>query len=233
MSPWVLMYHSVSTGTDDPLRVTVPPDRFEAQLRWLRRRGLRGVSVSELLDAGPVAARSMVGLTFDDGYADFAGTVVPALRRQGFGATVYVLADRLGGHNSWESQGPRKDLMTAAQVRAVAEEGFEVGSHGLTHISLTQADDPELAAEVQHSRERLAEATGQPVRGFAYPYGYLGAREAAAVAAAGYDHGAAIWRGPQTGRHALMRTYVGAQDGGLRLAAKHVRHRVRTRRSPR
>ena len=47
--PMVLMYHSVQPYTDDPYQVTVGPPRFEQQMRWLRRRGLRGVSVAELL----------------------------------------------------------------------------------------------------------------------------------------------------------------------------------------
>ena len=47
--PWIAMYHSVGDCSDDPYRITVSPDRLERQLRWLRRQGLRGVSVSELL----------------------------------------------------------------------------------------------------------------------------------------------------------------------------------------
>jgi hypothetical protein len=74
-----------------------------------------------------------VGLTFDDGYADFATTAVPILRRYGFTATVYVLADRLGGVNEWDQGAPRERLMTAVQVRAVASAGMEVGFHGLRH----------------------------------------------------------------------------------------------------
>ena len=52
--PWVLMYHSVAEITDasdDPYQVTVSPDRLDRQLRWLRKRGLRGVAVGELLRA--------------------------------------------------------------------------------------------------------------------------------------------------------------------------------------
>ena len=41
--PLVLMYHSVEAYESDPYQVTVDPRRFDRQLRWLRRRGLRGV----------------------------------------------------------------------------------------------------------------------------------------------------------------------------------------------
>jgi hypothetical protein len=49
--PFVLMYHSVCDYREDPYLVTVHPPRFEQQMRWLERRGLRGTSVRELLRA--------------------------------------------------------------------------------------------------------------------------------------------------------------------------------------
>lgn len=225
--PLVLMYHSVSEYEHDPFQVTVTPQRFERQLRWMCRHGLRGASVSDVLAAG--GERGLVGLSFDDGYADFATHVAPALHRYGFGATVYVLAGRLGGHNGWETCGPRKPLMTSRQVREVAEAGFEVGSHGLRHTPLPAVPAVEVVREVGRSREVLEGLTGRPVRGFTYPYGQLGAREVAAVRDAGYDHGCAIWRSEHTGRLALPRTYVGERDGALRLLAKRARHRLRSR----
>ena len=40
--PMVLMYHSGQPSPEDPYLVTVGPLRFEQQMRWLSRRGLRG-----------------------------------------------------------------------------------------------------------------------------------------------------------------------------------------------
>ncbi|MGH4001202.1 MAG: polysaccharide deacetylase family protein, partial [Pseudonocardiaceae bacterium] len=126
--PAVLMYHSVTPYDQDPYLVTVHPARFQQQLRWLDRRGLRGASMRELLAAQPgVTDQGLVGLTFDDGYADFSEHVLPALRRFGFTATVFVLADLLGGWNCWDEAGPRKALMTPEQIRHAAASGMEIG----------------------------------------------------------------------------------------------------------
>lgn len=223
--PIVLMYHSVSPYQQDPYLVTVCPTRLERQFGWLRGRGLRGVSMRDLL-AARAAGRGdgLVGLTFDDGYADFAEYVVPTLRRHGFTATVFVIAGLLGGTNQWDPRGPRKPLMTAAQVRDVAAEGVEIGSHGLNHVGLTGLDPAAVAEETQRSRELLRDVSGQPVTGFCYPYGDTSAAGVAGVRAAGYDYGCAIWRSVHTGRYALPRTYVGDVDTGMRLRAKHLRH---------
>ncbi|HEX7660939.1 MAG TPA: polysaccharide deacetylase family protein [Pseudonocardiaceae bacterium] len=230
--PLVLMYHSVIPYDHDPYLVTVSPLRLDRQFTWLRRQGLRGVSMRELLaarDRG--AAQGLVGLTFDDGYADFADYVLPALRRHRFTATVFVIAGRLGGGNDWDPEGPRKPLMTADQVRQVAAEGVEIGSHGMWHRSLPGLSSDTLVAETASSRAVLRDLSGQNVTGFCYPYGDLSAPTVERVRAAGYDYGCAIWRSALTGRLALPRTYVGDDDTGPRLWAKRLRHWIVSRSS--
>ncbi|MHB9851287.1 polysaccharide deacetylase family protein [Streptomyces krungchingensis] len=229
--PWVAMYHSVGDCSDDPYRITVSPDRLDRQLGWLRRRGLRGVSMADLLAAhARGAAHGLVGLTFDDGYADFVETALPLLRRHDCGATLFVLPGRLGGDNAWDPLGPRKPLLDKQGIRlAAASEGIEVGSHGLTHVDLTRADDALLHAEVAESRAVLAELTGAPVDGFCYPYGTVDGRVADAVRAAGYGYACAIDPGPLTGRHALPRLHIGENDNAVRLLLKYKLHRLRRR----
>ncbi|MFJ2603679.1 polysaccharide deacetylase family protein [Streptomyces sp. NPDC087425] len=228
--PWVAMYHSVGDCFDDPYRITVTPERLNAQLRWLHRRGLRGVSLSELLTARTRGeGRRLVGLTFDDGYADFVDNALPLLERWGFGATLFVLPGRLGGDNAWDPLGPRKPLLTADGIRRAAASGVEIGSHGLTHVDLTRADDATLTAEVAESRALLRELTDTPVEGFCYPYGTLDQRAADAVRDAGYRYACAIDPGELNGLFALPRVHIGQHDHAVRLHLKHRLHRLRRR----
>jgi peptidoglycan/xylan/chitin deacetylase (PgdA/CDA1 family) len=222
------MYHSIAPYERDPFQVTVSPERFAQQMRWLVRRGYRGASVRELLEPSASAseAGTLVGLTFDDGYADFIAGALPVLLEHGFTATVFVVAGRLGGQNGWDHPGPRKALMTADQLRTVAATGMEIGSHGLRHVPLTTVDAATLRAEVVESRAILEAVTGRPITGFGYPYGAAGAREVAAVESAGYGYGCAVARSAVTGPYALPRTYVGDRDGSLRLLAKCARHHL-------
>ena len=126
-SPWVLMYHSVAEFPTPPRTRTGSPSPrapLEAQLRWLRRRGLRGVSVGELLRARAAGrGAGLVGLTFDDGYTDFVTQALPLLRRHDCTATLFVLPGRLGVDNVWDPLGPRKSLLTAEGIRDVAAAG--------------------------------------------------------------------------------------------------------------
>lgn len=230
-SAWVLMYHSVAEYSHDPYQITVTPATFERQLRWLHRRGLRGVTVAEMLAAQARGDRRVVGLTFDDGYADFATAVVPTLRRFGFTATVYVLAQRLGDSNEWDADAPRKPLLSAEQVREIAGVGMEIGSHGLRHVHLPTLSHELLAHELGHSRAILRELSGQRVDGFAYPYGEAGEREIDAVRTAGYTHACHAGHPDVATVHSIPRSFVGERDRGARLAAKQVRHELNWRRS--
>ncbi|WP_093696401.1 polysaccharide deacetylase family protein [Streptomyces sp. 2231.1] len=224
------MYHSVGDCADDPYRVTVTPERLDRQLHWLRRRGLRGVSVAELLAArARDGGRDLVGLTFDDGYADFLDNALPLLERWGCTATLFVLPGRLGGDNAWDPLGPRKPLLTADGIRRVADAGVEIGSHGLTHVDLTRADDALLTAETTESRALLEELTGQPVTGFCYPYGTVDRRAVDAVRDAGYGYACAIDPGRLNGPHVLPRVHVGQNDTAVRLFLKRRLHRLRRR----
>lgn len=222
-TPYILMYHSVAPAkpSGDPFRITVTPERFEHQLAWLARQRLRGVSVRELLVAQD--RRGLVGLTFDDGYADFPRHALPALLRRGFTATVYIVAGRIGGSNGWESTGPIKALMERSAVLECADAGMEIGSHGLLHLHLTEMDDETATREIAESRRLLSDLTGSPIAGYCYAYGDHGSREVELVRAAGYDYACAVEPSRWRGQYALPRTYIGQADAALRLTAKRVR----------
>src|SRR5918999_3800 len=142
--PPILMYHAVARHPYDPNNVCVSPGRFKAQMLYLKRRGLRGVSVDELTRAiGRGEAESLVGLTFDDGYENFLHAALPVLKACGFNATVFVLGGMLGEKNLWD-KAPRMRLLDADGVREVAARGVEIGTHGMSHVRLPGLDPESL-----------------------------------------------------------------------------------------
>lgn len=224
----ILMYHAVAEVTEDPYCLAVSPARLDQQFGTLRRLGLRGVSVGDLVDAMATGrARGMVGLSFDDGYAGMLDQMLPILRRHGFGATVFVVTERLGGSNDWDT-GPVWPLLDLAGVRQLAAAGVEIGSHTATHARLEGLEPGRLKSEVTGSRDQLADLLGVPPRGFAYPYGSVDAAAVEAVRDAGYTYACAV-SPPRSGisSHALPRSYVGERDGAVRLTAKWALHGVR------
>lgn len=219
--PPLLMYHAVGHAGADPFDLYVTPGRFAAQMAALARIGLRGVSMADLGDAiARGSASGLVGITFDDGYRDVITHALPVLRQHGFGATFYAVSGLLGGENLWDPP-PRRNLMTANELRMLVAEGYEVGSHSVSHCRLAGLDSATLRTEVADSRAALADILGEPPRTFCYPYGSVDAAATRAVEAAGYDYGCAVHRVaglPDT--YARPRVGVMERDGGVRFAAK-------------
>lgn len=224
--PLILMYHAVGHVGRDPFRLCVSPARFAAQMDWMARRGLRGVGVGTLLEArARGTADHLVGITFDDGYADVIGHALPVLGRHGFTATMFVLPGRLGGINDWDDDLPWP-LLSAAGVRELVAAGMEIGSHTSTHARLAGAS-PAALSQIADSRAALQDLTGQRVGGFAYPYGSVDHSARAAVREAGYDYACAVSPHGAPGRFALPRVGVGQADGPTLMTAKRVLYRPR------
>jgi peptidoglycan/xylan/chitin deacetylase (PgdA/CDA1 family) len=219
--PMILMYHAVADVVFDPHLMCVPPERFAQQMSWLAGRGLRGVSVGTLIKAMRAGhSRGLVGITFDDGYASVLEAALPVLCRYGFGATVFVITDQLGGSNDWDGV-PDWPLLSAAGIRELASAGIEIGSHSASHVLLTGLAPGQLARQVSQSRADLAEVLGGQVAGFAYPFGVMDAGAQQAVHDAGYSYACAV----QAPVHALSylalpRIYAGPRDTAARMTAK-------------
>lgn len=217
----VLMYHGVGTVDEDPFSLFVSPRRFRQQMWALRLLGLRGVSLGDLGDAvSHHQADGLVGLTFDDGYRDVFSSVTPVLERHGYRATMFVVSGLLGGENVWDPP-PRRQLITADEVRELARRGWEIGAHGVMHAALTELDSDQLHHEVFASRATLADVTGAEPRCFCYPYGFVNAAAVDAVRDAGYSYACAVPRIPGLSETlAIPRVGVAQRDKMLRFVAR-------------
>ncbi len=183
----ILMYHQVGAPRPGSAlnKWRVREEDFAWQLDALRRRGYRGAALRDLLEASTTGSRLAV-LTFDDGYRGVFARALPALLDRGFSATLFVVADKLGGTNDWDGETPGEALLSADEVRKLHAEGLEIGSHGATHRALTRLSDGELSQEVAGSRETLERLVGAPVMSFCYPFGDFDDRVVEAVRRAGY-----------------------------------------------
>jgi peptidoglycan/xylan/chitin deacetylase (PgdA/CDA1 family) len=110
---------------------------------------------------GPRHARR-IALTFDDGPdPTWTPRIAEALAARGVRATFFVVGQRAHGH-------PRA-------LRAVAEAGHEIASHGWSHTSLWFCGPRRTADEVLRTQDRLAQLTGRAPRFFRPPWGMVNA----------------------------------------------------------
>lgn len=197
----ILMYHSVKpTERDDPLgEFSVSPEAFEEQIKYLREAGYYSVSLEEwriAMEAGRPLPGLAVLLTFDDGYMNFSQFAWPILKKYGFTATVFLVAGYIGDSNRWdEAFGIPSPLLGWNEIRALAEEGVEFGSHSFTHPRLTSLAPEEIVREAARSRTVLAEKLGKSIYSFAYPYGDEDGIVRHLIGACGYTSGLSTRQG--------------------------------------
>jgi peptidoglycan/xylan/chitin deacetylase (PgdA/CDA1 family) len=194
----VLCYHALSDEWPAPLAMR--PADFERQLALLVSRGYRGVTFREAV-AGGARGKTFV-LTFDDAWHSVLERAQPLLARLGIPATVFVPTDfpDRDGPMSWPGvdqwlEGPHRAEMRCLswdELRGLAAEGWEIGSHTCSHPHLTRLDDAALEHELRASREACSERIGTPCESLAYPYGDVDARVVAAARAAGYTAAGAL-----------------------------------------
>jgi peptidoglycan/xylan/chitin deacetylase (PgdA/CDA1 family) len=193
----VLCYHAVSD--DWPADLAVTSTSFRQQLELVLERGYRSAIFSDALTA--VESPTVV-ITFDDAYRSVLEIARPLLASLGAVATVFAVTDfatsqrRLmwPGIDHWAGGAFQDELvgLTWDELASLRGEGWEIGSHTVSHPRLTTLDDQALAAELRDSKRVCEEALGVPCLSLAYPYGDVDQRVARAAADAGYRAAAAL-----------------------------------------
>jgi peptidoglycan/xylan/chitin deacetylase (PgdA/CDA1 family) len=172
----ILMYHSVSEdaeeGVEPYYRLATHPKRFAEQMQWLHNAGFRGVSLEEAvaaLDAGKPEAKSMVAITFDDGFRDFYTAAWPALQKHGFTATMYLPTAFISQKRATFLN---RDCMTWNEVRQLRSKGIRFGSHTVNHPKLHESSWDVIRGELSGSKNTIERELNEEISGFAYPYAF-------------------------------------------------------------
>lgn len=181
----ILMYHQVNIPvTTQEQRFCTTPDAFRRQMAWLTRAGYQTVDLESILayvSGVRELPKKAIHVTFDDGFTGVLEHAWPVLKELGISATLFALPGLAGRTNEWMWQRgfPRRALLSAEQIRLLAEEGMTIGSHTCTHPHLTEIPFQQAEEEIARSKHELEELLGREVVHFAYPYGQvnIGIRE--------------------------------------------------------
>lgn len=181
----ILMYHRVDyvqASTPAPTKaLTVRPEDFRHQMKWLKRHGYHTITQRSLFNAlmcGDHLRRKPIVVTFDDGYRDVYRYASPVIEHLGMHATSYLITERISGDD--------RSFLSWRQVRRFEKRGVEIGSHTVSHASLTALSDAGALAELVRSRKKLERKLDHRVPWLAYPYGDYDARIERLSKKAGY-----------------------------------------------
>lgn len=173
----ILMYHHIRVPPPGAKRLerilTVTPSDFFQQMELLYEEGYRTISLKDLF-AKQWQRRFII--TFDDGYKDVIEEAYPILASFGFKATIFLIVDEIGkpGHLDWED------------VKFLESQGWEVGSHTLSHQNLTHLSPQKQWEEIYLSKGILEKKLRHPILFLSYPSGRFNEQVIELVKLAGY-----------------------------------------------
>lgn len=99
---------------------------------------------------------------------------------------------RLTQQSSGHLRGGQPAMLTWDNVREMRRNGFEIGSHGVTHWILTRISAAQLEYEVWQSKQSIEDELKEPIQGFSYPNGDYSDHVIGLLQKAGYKYACTI-----------------------------------------
>jgi len=110
--------------------------------------------------ASKIPGTKVVIINFDDGRKTQFTHAKPILDKYGFKATFYIVCNYVDN---------KKGFMTWDDIETLNKEGYDIGSHSMNHVHLSNLSQQDIEYEVGHSKECLEDHGIQPTS-FAYPF---------------------------------------------------------------
>ena len=191
----ILTYHRF--GKKSKSRLSIPAQVFDQQMAYLKKNGYRVIPLSDLIafmQFHTALPKKAVVITIDDGYRSVYDIAFPILKKYGFAATLFIYLDFIGIPGS---------SVTWEQLKEMKSNGFEVGSHTLSHSNLIKKrkDESEkgyierVEKELVLSKQIIDKKLNQNTVAIAFPYGAYNRQILDLCEKAGYKLGLSVKRG--------------------------------------
>lgn len=214
----IVMYHVISSaqpaGGDEYADLWVTPDLFAQQLTALKQAGFEAITMQELFDAwrnGSQLPQKPVVLSFDDGDISHALNAAPPLLKLRWPGVLNLKLGNLGNSG-----------LPLWGAKRLIKQGWEFGSHTISHRDLTTLNSTDLRRELVDSKAQIQTKLGVEAKFFCYPAGRYNSTVEAAVKAAGYLGATTVDPGiakPSSRFTALPRVRVKSGTSGSQLVA--------------
>jgi len=179
----ILMYHAIgreAIGGDRLNIFSISPELFEKHIEYLANQNQKTIVDLDVTHLN--TKMDCITVTFDDGYKDNLYTAAPILEKYSFPYTVFVSTGFV--------ESKSRNFLSRHDLRKLSElPNANIGSHTVSHNSLVNCNNRDLANELVSSKHYIEDIIGTPVNTIAYPYGAVDKRVRDAAEKAGYTLG--------------------------------------------
>ena len=199
----ILMYHKVDIVT--PTIWWVTPGSL---LRHIEQ--MRGFQFVHLDDYDPLAGNQVV-LTFDDAYENVYRHAFPILARERLPFEVFVIGDRIGDWNEFDSSEPMTRFANLDHLQEMASAGGRIQWHTRRHLDLPQITHAELESELTVPAGLKKQFPDSCFRWPAYPFGEHDERVVSFTRRM-FSGALSVAKGGLSDRHSLNRIIAGEKS---------------------
>ena len=122
--------------------------------------------------------RKMYMITFDDGFSSDYEVVFPLLKRLGIKATFFLNPINIG----------KPGFLTWAMIKEMRKDGMLFGSHGYSHLKMTELDECAALDEFVQSKNVIELNLKESISVFSFPYGCWNKKLSEVAKDAGYNY---------------------------------------------
>lgn len=148
------MFHyiqDIPSNTRDQLgyRLSYAPQKLDDLLTFFGEHDIQTLTFRDLkaiIEGRRKQPEKAVILAFDDGHLDHYTNAYPILKKHGAKAVFFIIS----GKPDQDSKFANRD-----QVKELADAGFEIGSHSVSHLNLTSLGNTQLIEELSGSKAKL------------------------------------------------------------------------------
>tara|TARA_B110000037_G_C16910796_1_gene420199 strand:- start:76 stop:774 length:699 start_codon:yes stop_codon:yes gene_type:complete len=160
----ILMYHSIMDNDEQSVSV----QSFKKQMNLMKTMGYQTIKFNELKGNN----KKKFIITFDDAYENVFINAFPILKKLGFNAVCFIVANKIGAYNDWDkNEFKKKKLMNFEQISEWLINGFNIGSHTLDHVDLTKLNKNDKINQIINSKKYLNSMFNTKINTFAFPFG--------------------------------------------------------------
>lgn len=225
----VILYHRIGLPAYE--NDNLPPEEFEKQMHYLSTQGYKTISPGQylsFLNREIELPLCSILITFDDGSKNIMNYALPIMGKYNFKAAIFLNTAYIG-KALYHSREKRKfyqsledalidgcskdgiwlfDYLNWQNIKSLAEDGMSFGSHGHSHLVLTELSPGKLQEELDMPRSVMERETGLLLEYFSYPWGTFNHRVKRHTKASGYKLAFAVTHSHREDLFSLKRLLI-------------------------
>ncbi len=152
---------------------TISCEQFEVFLKWIRKRKLQVISMSEVAEyyQKKEFPQNKIAITFDDGRIGVWLYALKLLRQYNMPVTIYIVYDWIF-HNIRNKEEMYSEFAGLEEIKMISnEKNITLGYHTKTHSNLKKMNYNEIIYETIDTKRQLEKKLEKRIEHFSYPYG--------------------------------------------------------------